>query len=75
MDVGVQPLLDVLLFTRSLAAIMGYKPQFLLYGYYVCTALVLRAMAPPLASMTAQETGLAGSLRHAHQVSLPAGNS
>ena len=30
-----QPLLDVLLFTRSLAVIMGYKGQFALYGYYV----------------------------------------
>ncbi len=63
----LQPLLDVLLFTRSLAGIMGYKNQFLLYGYYICSAFVLRAMSPPLALMTAQETGLSGAFRHAHQ--------
>lgn len=67
----LQPLLDVLLFTRSLAAIMGYKNQFVLYGYYIGAAFVLRAMSPPLALMTAQETGLAGALRHAHQVCSP----
>jgi len=66
----LQPLLDVLLFTRSLAGIMGYKNQFLLYGYYICSAFVLRAMSPPLALMTAQETGLSGAFRHAHQVTL-----
>ena len=65
----LQPLLDVLLFTRSMASIMGYQNQFILYGYYICSALLLRAMSPPLALMTAQETGLSGAFRSAHQVS------
>ncbi len=64
-----KPLLDVLLFTRSLAKIMGYKSQFVLYGYYFLSAGVLRRLSPPLALMTAQETGLAGSFRNAHQAS------
>lgn len=63
-----KPLLDVLLFTRSLAAIMGYKSQFVLYGYYFLSAIALRKLSPPLALMTAQEAALAGSYRNAHQV-------
>jgi len=62
-----KPLLDVILFTRSLARIMGYKGQFGLYVYYVLVAYVLRAMSPPLASMTAQEAALSGTFRAAHQ--------
>ena len=30
-----KPLLDVLLFTRSLSKTMGYRGQFGLYAYYV----------------------------------------
>ena len=41
--------------------------RFLLYGYYIASAFVLRALSPPLALMTAQETGLSGAFRHAHQ--------
>ncbi|KDD75960.1 ABC transporter, partial [Helicosporidium sp. ATCC 50920] len=38
-----KPLLDVVLFTRSLAGIMGYGGQLALYGYYVAVAGLLRA--------------------------------
>ncbi|PRW57208.1 ABC transporter D family [Chlorella sorokiniana] len=62
-----KPLLDVVLFTRSLSRVMGYKRQFALYGYYMLCAQVLRSTSPPLASMTAQETALAGAFRAAHQ--------
>ena len=46
---------------------MGYKGQFGLYGYYIAVAYLLRAMAPPLAQMVAQESALSGSFRAAHQ--------
>ncbi|KAL4450021.1 hypothetical protein ABPG77_010690 [Micractinium sp. CCAP 211/92] len=62
-----KPLLDVILFTRSLSRVMGYKRQFALYGYYLLVAQVLRAASPPLALMTAQETALGGAFRAAHQ--------
>lgn len=58
----------MILFSRSLAGIMGYRPQLALYSYYLLSALLLRAVAPPLALITAQETGLSGALRAAHQV-------
>lgn len=59
----LQPLLDVLLFTHSLSKVMGYKGQLGLYAYYVFVAWLLRALAPPLASMTAQESALVGAFR------------
>ena len=58
----------MLLFTRSLAKVMGYKGQFALYAYYVASAAALRALSPPLALMTAQEAALGGAFRAAHQV-------
>lgn len=62
-----KPLLDVILFTRSLSQLMGYRAQIMLYGYYLCCAALLRASSPPLALMTSQEAALAGSFRNAHQ--------
>ncbi len=47
---------------------MGYKGQLGLYVYYIFSALILRALTPPLALMTAQESGLSASFRTAHQV-------
>lgn len=62
-----KPVLDVILFTRSLAKAMGYKSQFLLYGYYLVVAYLLRIISPPLAQMSAQEAALTGAFRAAHQ--------
>jgi hypothetical protein len=61
----LQPLLDVLLFTRSLSNVMGYKGQIALYLYYIGVAFMLKAIAPPLAAMTAQESALVGAFRWA----------
>jgi hypothetical protein len=60
-------LLDVVLFTRALSRVMGYKRQAALYGYFAVTSQLLRLTAPPLALMTAQETALGGAFRAAHQ--------
>lgn len=42
--------------------------QAVLYGYYIVSAMGLRAMSPSLALMTSQEAHLSGSFRSAHQV-------
>lgn len=65
---AMQPLLDVILFTRSLSRSMGYKGQLGLYLYYLLSAAALRKLSPPLALMTAQESSLSGGFRAAHQV-------
>ncbi|KAL3151953.1 hypothetical protein ABBQ32_001078 [Trebouxia sp. C0010 RCD-2024] len=62
-----KPLLDVILFTRSLSRSMGYKGQLGLYLYYLISAGALRQLSPPLALMTAQESSLSGGFRAAHQ--------
>lgn len=62
-----KPLLDVVLFTRSLSRTMGYRGQLALYGYYVAVAYLLRAISPPLSAMMAQEAALSGAFRSAHQ--------
>ena len=67
----LQPLLDVILFTRSLSRSMGYKGQLALYAYYLMSAGALRKLSPPLALMTAQESSLSGGFRAAHQVTCP----
>lgn len=64
----MQPLLDVILFTRSLSRSMGYKGQLALYVYYLFSAGALRKLSPPLALITAQESSLSGGFRAAHQV-------
>jgi ABC-type uncharacterized transport system fused permease/ATPase subunit len=62
----LKPLLDVVLFTRSLSQVMGYKTQGILYGYFFFVALTLKSISPPLSLMHAQEAGLSGDLRGAH---------
>ena len=52
---------------RPLPSLRGYKGQFALYGYYVLTAWVLRALSPPLAQIGASEAALSGGYRAAHQ--------
>lgn len=42
--------------------------QAVLYGYYILSAMGLRAMSPAMALMTSQEAHLSGSFRSAHQV-------
>lgn len=62
-----KPVLDVILFSRSLAKTIGYKGQFVLYGYFLLSSSILRAISPPLALLTAQEVALSGNFRNAHQ--------
>ncbi|GLJ12604.1 hypothetical protein SUGI_0194450 [Cryptomeria japonica] len=62
-----KPVLDVILFSRSLAKTIGYKGQFVLYGYFLLSSSILRAISPPLALLTAQEAALSGNFRNAHQ--------
>lgn len=61
-----KPLLDVVVFSRSLSRLMGWKPQMAIYAYYVVAAGLLRAASPPLASLGAEEAALRGSYRAAH---------
>eukprot|EP00177_Eucheuma_denticulatum_P001688 GFKZ01003037.1.p1 GENE.GFKZ01003037.1~~GFKZ01003037.1.p1 ORF type:complete len:688 (+),score=101.92 GFKZ01003037.1:72-2135(+) len=61
-----KPLLDVIVFSRSLSQMIGYKGQIALYTYFVLIGAVLRRMSPPLGRMTAEFSSLSGDLRSAH---------
>ncbi|OSX74544.1 hypothetical protein BU14_0285s0032 [Porphyra umbilicalis] len=61
-----KPLFDVLLFSRSLGRLIGYRGQAALYAYFLCTSSLLRRLSPPLATMTAQSAALSGDFRAAH---------
>lgn len=62
-----KPVLDIILFTRSLSQSIGYKGQLFLYVYFIFCSGFLRRISPPLALMTAQESALSGNFRNAHQ--------
>ena len=61
-----KPLLDVLVFSRSLARIIGYKGQIGLYAYFIVVGAFLRRISPPLGKMTAEFASLSADLRTAH---------
>lgn len=61
-----KPFFDVLLFSRSLGRLIGYRGQAALYAYFLCTSSLLRRLSPPLATMTAQSSALSGDFRAAH---------
>lgn len=61
-----KPLLDVIVFSRSLAHIIGYRGQLGLYLYFVLIGGLLRRVSPPLGKMTAEFSSLSADLRSAH---------
>ncbi|CAN8077205.1 unnamed protein product [Agarophyton chilense] len=61
-----KPLLDIVIFSRSLASIMGYRGQFALYVYFIVVGSFLRRVSPPLGRMTSEFATLSADLRAAH---------
>ena len=61
-----KPLLDVIVFSRSLSHIIGYKGQIGLYSYFIVVGALLKRISPPLGRMTAEWSSLSGDLRTAH---------
>lgn len=61
-----KPLLDVIVFSRSLSRIIGYKGQIGLYLYFVVVGSILRRISPPLGRMTAEYASLNGDFCIAH---------
>lgn len=61
-----KPVLDITIFSRSLARIIGYKGQISLYAYFIIIGAILRRISPPLGRMTAEYASLSADLRTAH---------
>mmetsp|Transcript_20358 Transcript_20358/g.82203 ORF Transcript_20358/g.82203 Transcript_20358/m.82203 type:complete len:615 (-) Transcript_20358:1440-3284(-) len=61
-----KPILDIIIFTRSISKVIGWRGQVTLYGYFIICSMFLRGISPPLGLMTAQESSLSGNLRTSH---------
>jgi len=62
-----KPTLDVILFTRKLNQVMGFRGPLLLYAYYVFSGILKRYIMPAFGRLTARESELEGDYRMAHQ--------
>lgn len=62
-----KPVLDVVLFTRKLTLIVGFKGPLAMYAYYFISSLFLRTIMPPFPKLVARESELEGNYRMAHQ--------
>lgn len=77
-----KPVLDIILLTSRLAMVVGLKGPLIMYLYYFLSSLLLRAIMPPFAKLTAEQQKLEGDFRYVHsrlinyaeEVSLLSGN-
>ncbi len=62
----LKPMMDLLVFSRSLSRLIGYRGQAIIYSYFIIVGAFLRRISPPLAKLTAQYSSLDGAFRKAH---------
>ena len=62
----LKPMLDLVVFSRSLSRLIGYRGQAIIYAYFIIVGAFLRRISPPLAKLTAQYSSLDGAFRKAH---------
>jgi ATP-binding cassette, subfamily D (ALD), member 3 len=61
-----KPLLDIILFSRKLAALVGIEGVMLPFGWYAFSTLVLRQISPSFGTLTAVRQKLEGEYRGQH---------
>lgn len=61
-----KPVLDIILLTSRLAKVVGLRGPMIMYLYYFLSSIVLRAIMPPFAKLTAEQQKLEGDFRYAH---------
>mgnify|MGYP003588123548 CR=1 FL=1 len=62
-----KPFLDIILFSRKLSEIIGWKGPFLMISWYVGSGWLIKLLSPAFARMTNEELKLEGIFRSAHQ--------
>lgn len=62
----LKPIVDITIFTGVLTKLIGFKGQAALYGHFVLSSLLLRAISPPLSLIVSIESALSGNYRAAH---------
>jgi ABC-type uncharacterized transport system fused permease/ATPase subunit len=58
-----KPLLDIILFSRKLAEIMGWSGPLVVIAWYLLSALLLKVISPPFGKLIAGEQRLEGEYR------------
>eukprot|EP00753_Platysulcus_tardus_P013953 PLAT3937.2.p1 GENE.PLAT3937.2~~PLAT3937.2.p1 ORF type:complete len:529 (+),score=283.26 PLAT3937.2:72-1589(+) len=61
-----KPLLDIILFSRRLADLLGWKGPGAVIGWYFVSGVIIRFISPPFGRLTAEEQRLEGDYRAAH---------
>ncbi|CAG9321444.1 ABCD3_1 [Blepharisma stoltei] len=61
-----KPLLDIVLLSRKLSELMGYKGPLVIIGWYFISGIIIRFISPPISLLTAQEQRNEGIYRTLH---------
>lgn len=61
-----KPVLDIFLFSRKLAELVGWEGPLLVVGWYFISGVLIRLISPPFGKLTAIEQKLEGEYRSKH---------
>lgn len=61
-----KPVLDIILFSRKLAELVGYEGPLLVFAWYFISGIIIRFISPPFGKLTAIEQKMEGEYRAKH---------
>jgi ATP-binding cassette subfamily D (ALD) protein 3 len=61
-----KPILDIVLFSKKLASLVGWQGPMMIFGWYAMSAFVIKQISPPFGRLTAIESKLEGDYRSLH---------
>jgi ATP-binding cassette subfamily D (ALD) protein 3 len=61
-----KPVLDIILFSRKLAELVGYEGPAMIFGWYFLSGVIIRFISPPFGKLTAVEQKHEGEYRGKH---------
>jgi ATP-binding cassette subfamily D (ALD) protein 3 len=61
-----KPVLDIILFSRKLAELVGYEGPAMIFGWYFISGIIIRFISPAFGKLTAIEQKLEGEYRTKH---------
>lgn len=61
-----KPILDIILFSRKLAELMGWEGPAMVVFYYACSITIIRLISPPFGTLAAITQRLEGDFRSSH---------
>jgi len=61
-----KPILDIVLFSKKLAEVVGWEGPVLIYSWYTLAGIMIRWLSPSFGKLTAVEQKLEGEYRSKH---------